>query len=100
MPDSDAVWDHFASAIAAYRLAADAGKWTPVAIDARHLSEHSVFATVHGMRSTRMGRWSETPGRATNCSPLRTGGASSRTPVTSELCMEAARIEPAQDFVQ
>ena len=43
----DAVWDHFASAIAAYRLAADAGKWSPITIDARHLGEHSVFATVH-----------------------------------------------------
>jgi hypothetical protein len=47
MPDRGAVWDHFASAIAAYRLAADAGKWTPVEIDTRQLGERSVFATVH-----------------------------------------------------
>ena len=47
MPDRDAVRDHFASAIAAYRFAAGAGKWTPVEIDHRHLGEHSVFATVH-----------------------------------------------------
>jgi len=47
MPDRDAVWDHFASAIAAYRLAAEAGKWTPLEIDTRQLGEHSVFATVH-----------------------------------------------------
>jgi hypothetical protein len=47
MPDRDAVWDHFASAIAAYRLAADAEKWTPLEIDTRQLGEHSVFATVH-----------------------------------------------------
>jgi hypothetical protein len=44
MPDRGAVWDHFASAISAYRSAADAEKWT---IDSRHLGEHSVFATVH-----------------------------------------------------
>jgi hypothetical protein len=47
MPDHGAVWDHFASAIAAYRRTADAEKWTPVEIDARHLGEYSVFATVH-----------------------------------------------------
>ena len=47
MPDRDAVRDHFASAIAAYRLAAEAVKWTPVHIDTRQLGEHSVFATVH-----------------------------------------------------
>jgi hypothetical protein len=47
MRDRDAVRDHFASAIAAYRFAAGAGKWTPVEIDHRHLGEHSVFATVH-----------------------------------------------------
>src|SRR2546422_375883 len=47
MPDRNAVWDHFASAIAAYRLAADAGKWTPVETDTRQLGEHSVFASVH-----------------------------------------------------
>jgi hypothetical protein len=47
MSDRDAVWDHFAAAIAAYRLAADAEKWTPVEIDTRQLGEHSVFATVH-----------------------------------------------------
>lgn len=47
MPDRGAVWDHFASAIAAYRRAADAETWKPVEIDSRHLGEHSVFATVH-----------------------------------------------------
>jgi hypothetical protein len=47
VPDRNAVWDHFASAIAAYRLAADAEKWTPLEIDTRQLGEHSVFATVH-----------------------------------------------------
>jgi hypothetical protein len=47
MPDRNAVWDHFASTIAAYRLAADAEKWTPLEIDTRQLGEHSVFATVH-----------------------------------------------------
>jgi len=47
LPDREAVRDHFASAIAAYRVAAGAGTWTPVEIDARQLGEHAVFATVH-----------------------------------------------------
>jgi hypothetical protein len=47
MPNRGSVWDHFASAIAAYRRAADAETWKPVEIDSRHLGEHSVFATVH-----------------------------------------------------
>ena len=42
MPDRNAVWDHFASAIAAYRLAADAEKWTPLEIDTRQLGEHYI----------------------------------------------------------
>jgi hypothetical protein len=47
MPDREAVWAHFASAIEAYRFAAGAVKWTPVEIDNRHLGEHSVFTTGH-----------------------------------------------------
>src|SRR3954454_19766459 len=47
MPDSGAVWDHFASAIGAYRRAAGVETWTRVALDVRNLGEHSVFATVH-----------------------------------------------------
>jgi hypothetical protein len=47
MPDRDAVRDHFAVAIHAYRLAVHTGKWVPIEIDARQLGEHSVFATVH-----------------------------------------------------
>jgi hypothetical protein len=47
LPNRDAVRDHFASAIEAYRFAAGTGRWTPVAIDTRDLGEHSVFATVH-----------------------------------------------------
>ena len=47
LPNRDAVRDHFASAIEAYRFAAGTGKWTPVAIDTRDLGEHSIFATVH-----------------------------------------------------
>ena len=47
MPDRNAVRDHFAATISAYRSAADAGKWMPIEIDARQLGEHSVFATVH-----------------------------------------------------
>jgi hypothetical protein len=45
LPDRDAVRDHFASAINAYRFAG-AGTWTPVEIDAHELGEHAVFATV------------------------------------------------------
>jgi hypothetical protein len=47
MPDRGAVWTHFASAIDAYRRAADAEKWMPREIDTRQLGEYSVFATVH-----------------------------------------------------
>jgi hypothetical protein len=46
MPDRDAVRDHFASAIAAYRFTGVVS-WTPVEIDVRQLGEHSVFAIVH-----------------------------------------------------
>jgi ketosteroid isomerase-like protein len=48
LPDRDAVREHFATAIEAYRFTgADSLTWTPVEIDARELGEHSVFATVH-----------------------------------------------------
>jgi hypothetical protein len=47
MPDRGAVLDHFTSTIAAYRGAAHAEKWKPLAIDTRQLGEHSVFSTVH-----------------------------------------------------
>jgi hypothetical protein len=47
MPDRGAVWDHFASAVDAYRRAAGVETGTRVALDVRHLGEHSVFATVH-----------------------------------------------------
>jgi SnoaL-like domain len=47
MADRDAVRDHFASAIEAYRLASGTAKWTPVEIDTRQLGKHAVFATVH-----------------------------------------------------
>ena len=71
LPDRDAVRDHFASAIEAYRFAAGIEKWTPLEIDARQLGEHSVFATVHWNALDADGTWSETPGRATNCSRRR-----------------------------
>ena len=45
--DRDALWDHFAGAIQAYRIAAGSRNWTPVEIGARQLGEHSIFATVH-----------------------------------------------------
>jgi hypothetical protein len=47
MPDSGAVWDHFAGAIGAYRRAAGVETWTRLETDIRQLGEHSVFASVH-----------------------------------------------------
>ncbi len=47
LPDRDAVRDHFAKAIIAYRVTSGALTWTPIEIEARQLGEHSVFATVH-----------------------------------------------------
>ena len=47
MPDRGAVWDHFASAINAYRRAAGVESWKRLETDTRQLGEHSVFASVH-----------------------------------------------------
>ena len=47
MPDGGAVWDHFASAISAYRKAAHVESWTRISLDVRQLGDYSVFATVH-----------------------------------------------------
>ena len=47
MPERGAVWDHFASAISAYRKAAHVETWKRMSLDVRHLGEYSVFATVH-----------------------------------------------------
>ena len=47
MPNRNAMRDHFASAMQAYRFAAGVANWTPVEIDTRQLGEHSVFTTVH-----------------------------------------------------
>ena len=47
MPDSGAVWEHFASAINAYRKAAHVVYWNRISLDVRQLGEYSVFATVH-----------------------------------------------------
>jgi hypothetical protein len=46
MPDRDAVRQHFAGAIIAYRVTGVVS-WNPVEIDARQLGEHSVFLTTH-----------------------------------------------------
>jgi hypothetical protein len=84
MPDRGAVLDHFAAAIGSYRKAAHVENWN---------GSRSTFASsvstpssprFTGMRLTPMGKSSETHGRATTCSPLPTGGASSRTQITSE----------------
>jgi hypothetical protein len=47
LPDRNAVRDHFANAIIAYRVTSGVLTWTPIEIDARQLGEHSVFATLH-----------------------------------------------------
>jgi hypothetical protein len=84
MPDRNAVWDHFASAIAAYRLAADAGTWTPVEIDTRQLGKHSVFATVHWNALDADGQVVRDTWTSYQLLALQTGGASFRTRITSE----------------
>jgi ketosteroid isomerase-like protein len=45
MPDRDAVRDHFAAMIDAYR-GSGAATWKRIEIDVRELGEHAVFATV------------------------------------------------------
>src|SRR5256885_14779124 len=47
MPDSGAVWDHFAAAIGAYRRAAGVETWKRLGTGTRPLGEPSVFASVH-----------------------------------------------------
>jgi hypothetical protein len=47
MPDKGTVWDHFASAIAAYRRASGVETWNRLETDTRQLGEHSVFVSVH-----------------------------------------------------
>ena len=47
MSESSAVWDHFASAIDAYRRAAGVKTWKRLETDSRQLGEYSVLATVH-----------------------------------------------------
>jgi hypothetical protein len=46
--DREAVRDHFATAIEAYRFTGgESLTWTPIEMEHRELGEHSVFATVH-----------------------------------------------------
>jgi len=47
MPDHSAVWDHFASAMSAYRKAVQVETWNRISLDVRQLGDYSVFATVH-----------------------------------------------------
>jgi hypothetical protein len=47
MPDSGAVWEHFAAAIGAYRRVARVETWKRLETDTRQLGEHSVFVSVH-----------------------------------------------------
>ena len=85
LPDRDAVRDHFANAIIAYRVTSGVLTWT--AIESRRPANlASIPSSRHciGMRSMRTGNCAETPIRATTCSPLRTAGASSPIRITSE----------------
>jgi hypothetical protein len=84
MPDRDALREHFASAIAAYRLAAEAVKWRVVHIDTRHLGEHSVFATVHWNALDADGQVVRDTWTSYQLLATPEGGASSRTRITSE----------------
>ena len=47
LPDRDAVRDHFANAIIAYRVTSGVLTWTAIEVETRQLGEHSVFATLH-----------------------------------------------------
>jgi hypothetical protein len=47
MLDRGAVWDHFASAIEAYRKAAQVENWKRISLDVRQLGDYAVFATGH-----------------------------------------------------
>ena len=48
LPDRNAVRDHFAATISAYRHSAlGVVNWTRVELEARQLGDHSVFATAH-----------------------------------------------------
>ena len=82
LANREAVRDHFAKAISAYRVTSGVLTWTPVEIEAHNSASVRISRPCTGTRSMGMTRCSETPGRATNCSPLRTAGASSRTRTT------------------
>jgi hypothetical protein len=47
LPDRNAVREHVAGEMNAYRFAAGAGTWRPIKIEARELGESCTFATVH-----------------------------------------------------
>jgi hypothetical protein len=47
LTDRDAVRDHFATAMQAYRIAAGVENWRRVDMEVRELGEHSVFVTAH-----------------------------------------------------
>jgi hypothetical protein len=48
LPDRNAVRDHFAATISAYRHSAlQVVNWTRLELEARQLGDHSVFATAH-----------------------------------------------------
>ena len=52
MPDRDAVRDHFASAIAAYRFAAGAGKWSSSRLETSTASPED-SASTHVLQADR-----------------------------------------------
>ena len=92
MPDREAVWTHFAAAIDAYRRAADAE--VGVTRD-RHSPARRALRLRNCPLERARRRWARglgTPGRATSCSPPRTGGACSRTRITSEARAASRRV--------
>ena len=91
MPDHEAVRDHFAAMIDAYR-GSGVATWKRIEIDVRELSKHAVFATVRWNALDADGE-SGTPARPTTCSPHPTAGVSSRTRITSRAAMATSTPE-------
>ena len=83
MPDRDAVRDHFAAMIDAYR-GGGVATWKRIETTSASSASMPSSQPCAGTRSIRRGTCSETPGRRTTCSRLPTGGVFSRTRITSE----------------
>jgi hypothetical protein len=91
MSDRGAVWDHFASAINAYRRAAGVETWKRLETDTRQLGEHSVLASVHWNALDANDRVVRDTWTSYQPLPRRRVGAYSPTRITSELPSLACR---------